>query len=200
MRLTRLIALFAALALGAALGLASAAWSVRSRVAFGALGAGPWVAHPLAGGESRDPYAAARTARTGELPFDIAEGVAFLARADSQGRALDGACDYRVSGATPLARFWTLTATDADGRLVDNAARREGFTSTELVRAEDGGFAVLLSPQARSGMWLPTQGLRDMTLALRLYDTSLSAVSSSITASALPRIERLGCGHGGSQT
>ena len=200
MRLARLIALFAALALGAALGLASAAWSVRARVAFGALGAGPWTAHPLAGGESRDPYAAARAARTGELPFDIAEGVAFLARADSQGRPLDGACDYRVAGAAPHARFWTLTASDARGRLVENDAQRQGFTSSELVREEDGGFVLRLSPQARPGMWLPTQGLRRMTLALRLYDTSLSAVSSSISATALPRIERVGCGEAGGGT
>jgi hypothetical protein len=188
------IALFAALALGAALGLTSVWLAVRSGVAFGAVRAGPWVAYPRAAGLDRDPYAAALVARSGQTPLDIAEGVAFVALADSDGRALDGACEYRVSGAVPRARFWTLAATDARGALSDNPAGRHGFTSTELVRDEAGAFQVSVSPQARAGNWLPTTGLRRVALALRLYDASVSAGAAALKASDLPRIEKAGCG------
>ena len=191
--LARIVALFVALALGAALGLSSAWLALRGGLAFGAARAGPWVAHPHAGGAARDPYAAAALARSGETPFDVAEGVAFLARADSAGALLDGACDYRVSGAMPSARFWTLTASDAAGRLVANAAGRFGFTSTELVRAETGAFEIVLSPQARPGMWLPTTGVGALALTLRLYDSSAAASAASLKAGDLPRLEKLAC-------
>lgn len=189
----RIVALFVALALGAALGLASAWMAVRGGLAFGAARAGPWVAYPHRGGLDRDPYAAAALARTGETPFDVAEGVAFRATADSSGAPLHGGCAYRLSGTVPPARFWTLAVTDAKGRLVANPAARHGFTSAELVRAETGGFEIMLAPQARPGMWLPTSGLGKLTLSLRLYDSSASAAAGALKAADLPRIERLDC-------
>jgi hypothetical protein len=191
--IARIVALFVALALGAALGLSSAWLALRAGLAFGAVRAGPWVAHPHAGGLARDPYAAAALARTGETPFDVAEGVAFLARDDSAGAPLDGACDYRVKGAVPAARFWTLTASDASGRVVANPAGRFGFTSTELARAESGAFEIALSPDVRPGMWLPTSGVGDLALTLRLYDASAAGSASSLKAADLPRVEKLGC-------
>lgn len=193
MRLGRLIALFAALALGAALGLSSAAMALRAGLAFGAVRAGPWVASPNAGGLDRDPYVAAALARSGETPFDVAEGVAFLARRDSDGAPLDGACAYRVAGAVPPARFWTLAVTNGRGLIVDNPARRFGFTSTELSRAENGAFELFLSPDARAGMWLPTTGLGKLALALRLYDPAAGVAAGALKPGDLPRIEKLGC-------
>lgn len=193
MPISRIVALFVALALGAALGLSSAWFAVRSGLAFGAVRAGPWVAWPHRGGVDRDPYAAAVIARSGETPFDVAEGVTFFARADSSGAKLDGACEYRIAGSVPAARFWTLTVTDSGGRVVANPAQRFGFTSTELVRAENGGFEIALAARARPGMWLPTTGLGTLALSLRFYDTSASAGAASLKPGDLPRIEKLGC-------
>lgn len=193
MRIGRVVTLFAAVGLGAALGLFSAWLALREDLAFGAVRAGPWVAHPQAGGLDRDPYAAAAIARTGRTPFDVAEGVAFFASVDSSGAPLDGACDYGVRGAPPQARFWTLAVTDPQGRILDNPARRYGFTSTEMVRAESGHVETILSPRVHPGMWLPTPGLGRLTLALRLYDASASALAASLKAADMPRIERVGC-------
>lgn len=193
MPIGRIVALFAALALGAALGLSSAWMAVQAGLSFNVAQAGPWVAHRLDGGLERDPYAAAAVARSGTTPFDVAEGVAFVARRDSAGAPLDGRCDYRISGAAPRSRFWTVTASDARGHVVDNPARRFGFTSTELVRAEDGGFEIALSPRVQPGMWIPTFGVGELALSLRLYDGGAAVAATSLKAGDLPRIERIGC-------
>ncbi len=76
------------------------------------------------------------------------DGVAFLARADDNGRSLDGRCDVLVSGSTPQARFWTLTLYDPEGRLVANSIERQGFTSQEIVRRSDGSFEIVIEPNA----------------------------------------------------
>ena len=42
----------------------------------------------------------ATIARTGALPIGVGDGVAFFARTDDAGNALDGRCTFLVSGAT----------------------------------------------------------------------------------------------------
>ena len=84
--------------------------------------------------------------------------------------------------------FWTLTLTDADGRLVENAAGRHGFTSTEVVWNRDGTLDIALGPRARAGNWLPT-GARDrLTLTLRLYDAPVGLASRTSEAPDMPRL------------
>ena len=57
----------------------------------------------------------------------------------------DSACDYLVKGDIPPARFWTFTLLSPVGDLIANKADRQGFTSSELLRANNGQFAVALS-------------------------------------------------------
>ena len=193
MRLANLLKLLATLIVGGALGLAATWASVARGVAFGAVSVGPWVAFPRTGARERDPYAAAALARSGEIPLDLAEGLAFHARLDSDGAPLSGGCVYRLKGPAPPARFWTITAHDAQGFLLDNAAGRHGFTSTEILRAEDGGFEIVIAPAARAGVWLPGPSAGAFVLALRLYDTPVAATASGLTAANAPSIRREGC-------
>ena len=109
-------------------------WLTLSRgTAFGALPIGAWTAWPKTGTSDADPYARASIARSGELPVGAGDGVAFIAKADDNGRALDGRCDVVVAGTTPQARFWTLTLYDPNGKLVANSVDRQGFTSQEIL-------------------------------------------------------------------
>ena len=178
--------------LAAAIGLGSTWFALTHDAGFGALRIGSWTARPRAGTGGIDPYARAGLARSGVLPVALGDGVAFVARHDDQGRLLDGRCETIVSGTTPAARYFTLTLYDPDGRLVANSLNRQGFTSEELVRNQDGTFEVTIAPRARPGNWLPTGGVEHFILVLRFYDTSVGVATRAEREAPMPSIKAAG--------
>jgi len=183
-----------ALALGGVLGLASADWATRGGYPFGGVQVGAWTAWPRAGSANADPYTRAVNARRGEIPLAVGEGLLLTAAVDDQGQALDATCTYRIGGGTPPARAWTLTVAGRGAREPGRPTVREGFTSTEVLRAADGRFSVVLAPEVQPGNWLPSP--RDsgpVRLALRLYDTPAAASVGSLDRDSVPAITRLGC-------
>ncbi|VUD71066.1 DUF1214 domain-containing protein [Methylobacterium symbioticum] len=183
-----------ALALGGALGLASADWATRGGYPFGGVTVGAWTLWPRAGSTAADPYTRAVNARRGEIPLAVGEGLLMTAAADDAGRTLDAACTYSITGATPPARAWTLTVT---GRGAADPVRppiRESFTSTEVLRERDGRFAITLGPEAEPGNWLPSPRAEGpLRLALRLYDTPVAASAGSLDRDSVPAITRVAC-------
>lgn len=158
-----------------------ATWYVTTRsIAFGAVTVGAWQAQPKSGTQDIDPYAHAVIARSGELPLGSGDGLAFLSRTADDGRRLDGRCEIIVAGSTPLARYWTLTAHDGGGRVIANPTGRYGFTSVEVARQADGRFEVVVAPRARAGNWLPSGGIGELQLVLRLYDTPIGMSTRSV--------------------
>jgi hypothetical protein len=184
-------------ALGILLGLSLTFAALENGFGFGfglgAVKAGPWSAWPKTESGDLDPYARAMLAHSGEIPLGASEGVAFIAEGDSAGHRFEAACDYKVSGRTPQARYWTLTVMTPTGRLDANPAERNGFTSSEILRVADGGFAIFLSRHARPGNWLPLGNGETFILALRLYETDFSAATLALDATNLPTIERGAC-------
>ncbi|WP_297300476.1 DUF1214 domain-containing protein [uncultured Methylovirgula sp.] len=162
-------------------------------LSFDAAQAGPWRGQPKSGTMDIDPYANARIARTAELPLGSAEGLSFVARNDSDGAPLRPECDYIVSGSVPPTRYWTLTLVSPKGFLIANKAQRFGFTSAEVVRAENGTFAIVVARDARAGNWLPVGDAKSFALMLRLYDTLLDFGTTKVGANALPKITRGRC-------
>jgi hypothetical protein len=181
------------LVLAAAIGLSATWLTVTRGVAFGALTIGAWTAWPKTGTVDIDPYARATIASTGELPIGTGDGVAFYAHRADAGEVLDGRCTFAVSGMTPPARYWTLTLYDPQGRLVGNAIRRNGFSSAEIVRDLNGRFVITIGPRARPGNWLPTGGIEQFVLVLRLYDAPIGVAANSIKDGPMPAIVRKGC-------
>ncbi|MGO9005939.1 MAG: DUF1214 domain-containing protein [Beijerinckiaceae bacterium] len=178
---------------GTLLGLAATYFVLQSGPWFGRIEVGPWlVAHGHTSAEI-DPYARAAFARTGEVPLAPAEGVTFLARTDSAGDRLEPRCNYVLSGQVPASRYWSLTLVTPSGALVDNPAKRYGFTSAEILRAADGSFEIVISSHARPGNWLPAATPQAFNLVLRLYDTLLDFGTSPLDKSALPQIRRGAC-------
>lgn len=178
---------------GIFLGLAATYYTVAGGVGFGAVHAGPWTGFPRSGSSDADPYERAILSRTAEIPLGLAEGLTFIARTDERGKKLDPHCDTIVRGPVPPARDWTLTLMDPRGRLIDNIAKRYGFTSAAIVRAENGSFTITISRAARPGNWLPLGKTQDFEIVLRLYDTPISANASKIDAAAMPSITRGRC-------
>ena len=183
-----------ALALGGALGLASADWATRGGYPFGGVAIGSWTAWPRTGSVGADPYARAVNARRGEIPLAVGEGMLVTAATDDSGETLDATCTYRLAGITPPARAWTLTIAGRGARDPARPPTREGFTSTEILRERDGRFVIMVGPEAEPGNWLPSpRASGPVRLALRLYDTPVAASTGSLDRDSLPAITRLGC-------
>lgn len=178
---------------GAALGLAATAFTVTRGFGFDVVKAGAWRGVPQVPASGGDPYARAVISRSGQAPLGSAEGLAFTAAVDTSGASLSASCDYRIAGAMPSARFWTLTVTDSDGRLVESPGKRAGFTSGDIVRDAQGGFVIRLAREARSGNWLPLAMQGRFMLTLRLYDSPHSLSAGVLDASEMPQITRERC-------
>lgn len=162
--------------------------------AFGALKIGAWTAWPKTGTADADPYARANIARSGQLPIGLGDGVSFSAQSDDNGKFFDGRCEVVLAGATPTARFWTVTLYDAQGQLVANSVNRYGFTSQEIVRLADGTFEIVVAPRANPGNWLPTGGVERYLLVLRLYDTAVGVATRAGREVPMPAVTTRGCG------
>jgi hypothetical protein len=188
-----LLGSFITFLIAAAVGL-GATWLTLTRgVAFGSLNIGAWTAWPKSGSVDIDPYARANIARTGELPTGMGDGVAFYARSDDARNSFDGRCTFTISGMTPVARYWTITLYNPEGKLVANSIDRHSFTSDEIVRDSDGGFAITVAPLARPGNWLPTGGADKFVLVLRLYDTPIGVSTGTTKEGPMPAIVQKGC-------
>jgi len=178
--------------IAAVVGLGSTWYALTRDTGFSTLRIGAWSARPKTGTGDIDPYARAAIARTGALPVAIGDGVSFIARTDDGGRTLDGRCDAVITGTTPSARFFTLTLYDPDGKLVPNTLDRQGFTSAEIVRNQDGSFELTVSPRARPGNWLPTGGVERYILIMRFYDTSVGVATRAEREAPMPSIKITG--------
>jgi hypothetical protein len=179
------------LALG--LGLGSAYLALKGDPPFGSVRLGPWKVWPRLGSPGADPYMRAIIASRGDVPLATGEGLSLTANADSEGRALDSACSYRIGSVAPAARLWTLTLYDEAGRLLVSDLGRSSFTSAEIVRNAEDQFAIALSRSLQPGNWLQLPASGSFKVVLRLYDPP-SAAGAILSEGTFPTIERLGCG------
>lgn len=157
----------------------------------GGVQVGPWTAWPRAGSANPDPYTRAYLARNGALQLGQGEGVLFVATTDSDGKALDRNCRYRIDGMTPTATFWTLVPTAPDGSLIARPDGPAEFQSSRVARANDGSLQLYVSKTLAPLNWLEITGDGAFWLALTLYDTSVFSTGSAATT--LPAIIREAC-------
>lgn len=181
-----------ALVIAIAIGAASAWYTLDRGRLFNSLSLGEWTAWPESGSPDADPYSGAMLARSGEVPLGAAEGLAFSADTDSAGAPLSGRCNYVIVGQTPLARLWTLTAYDSQGRLMGDAGQRTSFHSREILRRPDGRFEIRAASQVQPGNWLPITRDERFRIVLRLYDTPL-ATGNQLGELVMPQILRESC-------
>jgi len=183
-------------ALAALIGISSAYLIIEREEPLDAVTIGPWHAYPKAGTADADPYSVAIYTRGAVIPLASGEGLALVAREDSNKRRLDPTCIYRIAGQTPSARLWTLTAVDGHGRLVETLPGRTNLASDMLLRKPDGTFEIMAARRPHSGNWLPlaanakvSDGLR---FVLRLYDAPVTT-GAALDGVSMPVIDRQGC-------
>jgi hypothetical protein len=182
-----------ALLLALGLGLSSAHWAMNGDPPFGSLRLGSWQAWPKLGSPGADPYMRAIIARRGDVPLATGEGLGFTARTDSEGRPLDSACTYTIGAVAPIARLWTLTLYDGEGRLPATELGRRSFTSAEVLRDSQDHFTIALSRNLQPGNWLQLPASGPFTVVLRLYDPP-GAAGANLEEVDFPVIQRLECG------
>lgn len=181
------------LAIGIILGGGSVWYSLQASHGIGGINVGRWTAWPFAGGAEADPYTIAKVARNGNIPLGATEGLAFEAKTDNSGRPLIFNCSYIISGRTPPARLWTLTAYNQDGSLVTPGFTKQSATySGNLLRFDQGAFRVGISKTPVSGNWLSIAGKGSFYLVLRLYDTPATS-STGLASRRMPAILRGEC-------
>jgi len=188
-------ALLALLAVGVAIGGgAGSVWlAIGAGGTIGAIELGGWTSLPDRGTPTSDPYARAQLARDGMLALGHAEGLAFTAERDSQGRPLVRECRYTLSGTLPAARLWTLHAATPDLEPVAGPTGRPAtLNSYGALYGRDGAVDVAIGAPAAPGNWLPVTGAGSMVLILMLYDTPLAG-DADLADTALPRITLEGC-------
>jgi hypothetical protein len=190
------IALLKALVVAVA-GLALGVWATRAALT-GALpiavdSLGQWRLEARAGAADADPYTRARVERSGEIALGLGEGLRLTTSVDSQGRALDSSCLYKLAPQAPAARYWTLEAIDGAGYPLENGDGRYVLRSSELLRDQDGGFAIWISESPHSGNWLPVAPRARFGLVMRLYDPALSDGAVGFERATAPSVIRERC-------
>ncbi|CAN7284803.1 DUF1214 domain-containing protein [Aminobacter sp. LjRoot7] len=186
-----LIVLALAVAVGG--GAASVGMVLNSQEGIGAVSVGPWTAFPDIGTPEADPYSKARVARDGVLALGRAEGLSFVADRDSAGVTLKSECSYRIEGSLPVARFWTLYATDRAHIALKSGIRRDAMLhSLEVLRQPDNSISVSVGTRPEPGNWLAVGGVGAMNLVLTFYDTPIAS-STGLSGIEMPRIVRVQC-------
>lgn len=118
------------------------------------------------------------------------------AEIDSDGRALDGGGVYRIRfapGATPPAgAFWSLTAYDAQGFLLDTDRHALGDRDA-LAYEPDGSLEITIAAArpdgAQEANFLPVTAGERFMLTARLYDPAPAALSGAWTMPPVERVE-----------
>lgn len=186
-----LTAITLAIAIG---GGAGSVWLALDRdFEFDTVTVGSWTAFPARGTPKADPYSKARFSREADLALGTGEGLVFVARRDLDGLPLRIQCDYRMEGGVPPARFWTLSARDAEGGIVGSGdTRTPAIHSYALLRQDDNTVVTTISRRPSPGNWLATEGNGRFHLVLTLYDTG-TALAARIGEVELPQVIRAGC-------
>lgn len=176
------------------LGLGSSWYMIERGSPLTTITVGPWVSWVSAARVDADPYTRAHEARFGILPLSTEAAQTFIARADSEGRALHSSCDYAVEGHELPAHWWSLTVFDSQGRLIPNTLGRSAYTSDTTAIRGDGTFLVTLSRDAHPGNWLPVGGAGRLALVFTVIDHGSRALTQGDEVGQfLPTITRKDC-------
>lgn len=177
-------------------GLSTAYYMMDRGTSLTTVTAGPWTMWSAAAKPDADPYTRAHYARLGALPIpaDIAE--TWTATTDAGGDTLHSSCDYEVVVRPPPSSWWSLAVFDSSGRLIQNPAQRNVFTSETGAISPDGRFVALLSRSAGGTNWLPTGGAGNLSLVYTLIDMGMvtgTGAEAEDPAARVPEINAKGC-------
>ena len=183
--------IFVFLVIALTTGLSTAWYFVEASSGFSPDRTGAWYSWSRDGRASANPYTRANIARSGRLPVMAKSMLYYTTSHDSDGRVIDAECDYMIIGKDPHAIWWSISAYDGSGRLMDNPAIRHTYNASNVMRAPDGQFQISLSTNPAPGNWLPVDSDYKVRLILRMHRRVADTNSSG--ALTLPEIRRTAC-------
>jgi hypothetical protein len=175
-----------------AAGVLSVRPAMRAVLEASAVRSGPWSTVAGAGSAEANFYERAAIAIAGLYALSREETVYYTAFTDSEGRELDGRCDYTLAGRPPPSRWWSFTLYGADHYLVDNPAHVYSRHAGNLALESDGGFRIAVSPAPQPRNWLPAPASGGFSITARLYNPE-PALLRDLAGAPLPTIERGAC-------
>ena len=186
-RESRLLTWTGLVVLALALGLGSAALSLRIVSRRAAIRIGPWGTSTTVGSSEAGMYERASVATHALFVLNRGETVYFRAHVDDSGRDLDARCEYEIRGWPLDARWWSITAYGSDDFLIPNAEDRYSFNMANLAREPDGSFLIRASSRSQPGNWLPLGEKGHRSFTLRLYAPS-AEIAAHPERATLPSI------------
>jgi hypothetical protein len=156
-------------------------------------GPGAWRTSKGTGDASAGLVQRATVARQGLWALPQSEVIYFRAITDDEGVALSNRCTYEIARQEdPPTRWWSVTLY-RNLFWVDNDLDRYSWTSTNLIREDDGGYRIILSKDSQPGNWLP-MGEEDggFSLIFRNYQPDPS-IALDPKSTPLPAIRRVSC-------
>jgi len=185
----------AAVLIGALIGAGSAWWTInRAGGWFDQSYGGGWRGNALAGSQAADPYTRAIVARSGLLALSARETIYFTLAQDAEGRPLDEACVYELSGGALPARWWSVTLYAPDKYLPQNNDRAFSIDATRAQPGADGRWRARISAgRGDAANWISSRAAhRGYSLTLRLYQPRQEAREHPDTI-AFPELTALSC-------
>jgi hypothetical protein len=185
-------------------GLAAAWLMVRKAGDAFTVQAGPWRASTLTGSPDSGALLRAQVAVAGLLALSRQETMYYIAREDSSGQRLRASCRYRIEGAVPAARWWSVTAYADDYFLFTVPSGRYSFNSEQhrIIAGQQPemaqSFKIETGPELTGPpSYLPTPATpgnkktSGLVLTLRLYNPQPQLAQSPQSLKA-PSIQRIG--------
>lgn len=110
---------------------------------------------------------------------------------DSEGNPIDVASDYVIEGKKFDARYWSITAYDQDGFLIQNKINNYSFNFENIAYNPDGNsFKIHLSAKDKKSNWLPITNAKNVSLVIRLYQPS-NWLRENLNEETLPIIKKV---------
>ena len=159
---------------------------------LGGIRAGNWYTNQHIGSVDATPLIRAVIARRGLMALRQTETIYFSSDHDSEGRAFDETCTYRLTVDTaPQARWWSVTLYAEDEFLAVNGEEAHSLTADDTT-----GFpveAIISQGQTRSPAHrISSEAAGAFNLTLRLYQPDAALVEDATLAN-LPTVERISC-------
>jgi len=190
--LRRILAWAAAIAIGLALGAASAWAALEFGRASFSEDYGGWAHSRAAGSTAAGPYTRAIIAREGLLALSAREALYFTLTEDSAGRPLEEGCVYELTGGAMDARWWSVTLYAGDDFLARNSDHAGSIDASRVTPGADGRWRARVSPvRGDAAHWLSSRAAgRGFSLTLRVYNPMRDFHASE---DSLPRLTTLSC-------